>query len=241
MIAPQGYREQTPSPERLVEEHMSLVHRLAWHFHGRVGRFVEIDDLIQAGYVGLVEATSRYTVQDGVSFGAYAAIRVRGAILDALRRNSNLCRKTVLMRQTVARARSKLTQRLGREPVQEELAAEVDLTLRELQDWEARFQVNELQSLDEIYTDHSLLFGDLAASPERQTELAELKALLRASIAELPKREALVLQLCYVEELNVYEMGAVLGVTPGRVSQLKKAAIDRLRKSMAARLGEPDT
>ncbi|MEL7300662.1 MAG: FliA/WhiG family RNA polymerase sigma factor [Pseudomonadota bacterium] len=238
MIAPHGYREQRPEPERLVAEHMPLVHRLAWHFHGRVGRFVEVDDLIQAGYVGLVEATSRYTVQEGVTFGAYAAIRVRGAILDALRRNSNLCRKTVLMRQTVAKARGKLTQRLGREPDMAELAADLEITVPELQDWEARFQVNQLQSLDEIYTDQSLLFGDMGASAERQTELSELKSLLREAIEALPEREALVLQLCYVEELNVYEMGAVLDVTPGRVSQLKKAAIERLRKTMTARLGE---
>lgn len=85
---------------------MGLVQRLAWLFHGRVGRFVEIDDLIQAGYVGLVEASARYSIRDGVSFSAYAAIRVRGAILDMLRRNSNLCRKTISMRQAVLRARA---------------------------------------------------------------------------------------------------------------------------------------
>lgn len=236
MIAPQSYAEQRPNPERLVDEHMSLVQRLAWHFHGRVGRFVEVEDLIQAGYLGLVEASRRYTIQEGVSFAAYAAIRIRGSILDALRRNSNLCRKTVAMRQTVTRARGKLAQHLGREPDTIELAQALDMTPEDLQDWESRFQVNQLHSLDEVYTDQSLLFSDHDANPERATEVMQLKDILRDAIAELPERQALVLQLYYVEELNVYEMAAILDVTTGRVSQLKKAAIEKLRDIMTARI-----
>lgn len=95
MIAPKGYEEQLPSPNKLVESHIPLVQRLAWHFQGRVGRFVEIEDLLQAGYLGLVDASQRYSVRDGVTFSAYAAIRVRGSIIDYLRRNSNLCRQTI--------------------------------------------------------------------------------------------------------------------------------------------------
>lgn len=215
---------------------MGLVQRLAWLFHGRVGRFIEIEDLMQAGYIGLVEASARYSIREGVSFAAYAAIRIRGAILDMLRRNSNLCRKTITMRQTVMRARAKLAQQLGREPSPSELAEALEMSLEELQDWESRFQVNKLQSLDEVYTDQSLLFSDESLSAERQTELGQLKELLREAVEELPERQALVLQLCYVEELNVYEMAAILDVTPGRVSQLKKAAITRLREIMEARL-----
>jgi len=110
------------------------------------------------------------------------------------------------------------------------------MTVEELQDWENRFQVNKLQSLDEVYTDQSLLFSDDGTSPERHTELGQLKGLLREAIEDLPERQALVLQLCYAEELNVYEMAAILDVTPGRVSQLKKSAITRLRDIMEARL-----
>lgn len=88
MIAPKAYPEQTPQPEKLIEQHMPLVQRLAWHFHGRVGRFVEIEDLLQAGYLGLVDAGQRYSVREGVTFSAYAAIRIRGSIVDLLRRLS---------------------------------------------------------------------------------------------------------------------------------------------------------
>ena len=240
MIPPASYSEARPTPADLIEAHMNIVQRLAWMFHGRVGRFVEIEDIMQAGYIGLVEAAQRYTPQEGVTFAAYAAQRIRGAILDSLRRNSNLSRKTVTMRQSVMRTRSKLAQQFGREPEQSEVAASLDISVSELQDWESRFQVNELTSLDEVYTDQSLVFRDRAIGAERAVEVAELKDLLRDAIEELPERQALVLQLCYVEEFNVYEMAEILDVTPGRVSQIKKAALLKLRDLMDAKTGDPE-
>ncbi len=236
MIAPQSYQEQRLSPARLVEEQMPLVQRLAWHFHGRVGRFVEVDDLLQAGYLGLVDASQRYSVCDGVSFAAYAAIRIRGSIIDHLRRNSNLCRNTISKRQSIERARRKLSQSLGREPEPMELAEAMEMTTEKLQDWENRFQTNQLHSLDEVYTDHSILFSDNATTAEDALEQSQLKVLLRHAIEDLPERNALVLQLYYVEELNVYEIAAILDVTTGRVSQIKKAAIEQLRDLMQTRL-----
>lgn len=236
MIAPKGYEEQQPSPNKLVEQHLPLVQRLAWHFQGRVGRFVEIEDLLQAGYLGLVDASQRYSVREGVTFSAYAAIRVRGSIIDHLRRNSNLCRQTITMRQGIEKTRRKLGQTLGREPELTEVAEAMGQTVEELQTWENRFQVNQLHSLDEVYTDHSILFSDHGATPEDQMEMTQMKGLLRAALEDLPEREAMVLQFYYVEELNVYEIAAILDVTTGRVSQIKKAAIERLRGMMTQRL-----
>jgi len=236
MIAPKAYPEQQLSPEKLVEQHMPLVQRLAWHFQGRVGRFVEIEDLLQAGYLGLVDASQRYSVREGVSFSSYAAIRIRGSIIDLLRRNSNLCRNTIQMRQTIERTRRQLSQKLGYTPEPEEMAAELEMTIEEFQEWEGRFQVNQLQSLDEVYTDHSLLFSDFGASAEDQVEQTQLKGLLKGALEKLPEREAMVLQFYFVEELNVYEIAAILDVTTGRVSQIKKAAINRLREMMEEKL-----
>ncbi|NHQ75552.1 FliA/WhiG family RNA polymerase sigma factor [Roseovarius gahaiensis] len=236
MIAPLRYAEQQPSPTNLVEGHLSLVQRLAWHFYGRVSRYVEIDDLLQAGYVGLVGAAQRYTACDGVSFSAYAAIRVRGAIIDHLRSNSNLCRNTISMRKKVEQARRDLSQELGREPETLELAEKLKMPPEDLLDWENRFQVNQVQSLDEIYTDHSILFSDTQGTAEDDLERTQLKVILKESIGELPERSALVLQLYYVEELNVYEIAAILEVSTGRVSQIKKAAVEQLRDIIQARL-----
>ena len=227
MICPKGYEEQTPKPERLVEENMTLVKRLAWHFQGRAGRFIELDDLMQAGYLGLVDASQRYSTREGVTFAAYAAIRVRGSIIDCLRRNSNLCRTTISMQQKVRAAERDLEMEHQRAPTPEELSEKMEMTLEELQNWQARFQASRVKSLDEVYTDHSLLFQDVTPSPEEATHQSQLRTMLRKAISKLPEREALVLQLYYVEELNVYEVAAILDVTTGRVSQIKRAAIER--------------
>lgn len=233
MIAPKAYSEQVPRPEKLVEDNIALVERLAWHYRGRVGRFAEVEDLLQAGYLGLVDASQRYSKRDGVTFAAYAAIRIRGAIIDQLRRNSNLCRSTINMRQSIERARRALESKLDRAPTPEELAEAMGLTLIELQDWEARFQVNQLQSLDEVYSDFSLLFEDKTSTAEDALQMTQMKGLLAKALGEIPEREAQVLQLYYVEELNVYEIAAILDVTTGRVSQIKKAAILRLRDMLS--------
>ena len=236
MIAPLRYAEQQPSPTSLVETNMPLVQRLAWHFYGRVSHYVEIDDLLQAGYLGLVGAAQRYSPCEGVSFSAYAAIRIRGTIIDHLRSNSNLCRSTIAMRKKAELAARELSQLLGREPEKGELAEKLGMTTEELHDWENRFQVNRVQSLDEIYTDHSILFSDNCGTAEDDLERNQLKEILKQSLADLPERSALLLQLYYVEELNVYEIAAILEVSTGRVSQIKKAAIEQLRDIIQSRL-----
>ena len=233
MIAPKSYAEQLPRPEKLVEENLGLVERLAWHYRGRVGRFAEIEDLLQAGYLGLVDASQRYSRREGVTFAAYAAIRIRGAIIDQLRRNSNLCRSSISMRQAIEKARRTLEAKLERTPETAELAEALGLGVAELQDWEAKLQVNQLQSLDEVYSDFSLLFADRTSSAEDAVHLSQMKGLLAEALGNIPEREAQVLQLYYVEELNVYEIAAILDVTTGRVSQIKKAAILRLRDMLS--------
>lgn len=101
MMGPQTYAKQQNRPETLVTDNMPLVRRLAWHFHGRVGHFVEIEDILQADYRRLVDASQRYSTREGVGFSAYAAIRIRGSIIYFLRCNSNLCRATISMQQKV--------------------------------------------------------------------------------------------------------------------------------------------
>ena len=236
MIAPNRYAEQTPDADRLVAEHLPLVQRIAWHYGGRIGHFAEIEELMQAGYLGLVDASQRYSLREGVTFAAYAAIRIRGSIVDFLRRNSNLCRATIEKRREIKRAEMSLEQKLGRTPERPEIAAALGLDMAELQEIETRLQVNQLQSLDEVYTDHSPLFAQTDGGAEEALERAELKEILRDALADLPEREALVLQLYFVEEMNVYEVAAVLEVTTGRVSQIKKAAIGRLREKIARRM-----
>lgn len=226
------YPEQTPSPDRLVQSHMDLVRKIAWHLHGRVGRMAEIDDMLQVGYMGLVDAAQRYTPRQGATFAAYAAIRIRGSIIDFLRASSSLCRATIAMQQKMRAATLKLEQQLMRAPEKAELATEMGLTVPELEDWQTQFGASQIKSLDEVYTDHSMLFSDHGRSVEEKLQHDEMRRLLRRALERLPQREALVLQLYFVEELNVYEIADILGVTTGRVSQIKKAAVGRLRESI---------
>ena len=114
-----------------------------------------------------------------------------------------------------------------RTPTPEELSEKMEMTLEELQNWQARFQASRVKSLDEVYTDHSILFQDFTPSPEEATYQSQMRGILRKAISKLPEREARVLQLYYVAELNVYEVAAILDVTTGRISQIKRAAIER--------------
>ncbi len=233
-----GYAEQAPSPDRLVASHMNLVRKIAWHMHGRVGRLVEIDDLLQVGYIGLVDASQRYTPKPGVTFAAYAKIRIRGSIVDYLRSNSSMCRATIAMHQKVKAATQRLEQSLMRMPSAPEIAEVLEISVNELEGWNSQFATQQTRSLDEVYSDHSMLFEDRSVSAEDKVQQDELKGLLRDALANLPQREAMVLQLYYVEELNIYEIAEILGVTTGRVSQIKKAAVERLREGIALRQGE---
>ncbi len=223
------YSETTKDINSLIEKNMGLVRKIAWHMHGRVKSAVEIEDLIQIGMYGLVTAAQNYVVKEGVSFASYAGIRIRGEIVDHLRRNSNLCRTTIQMQQRHKTSIETLSRQLQREPNQDEIAAEMGLETKELNNWEQAFAANTHQSLDSVYDEFSIWFASSEQNPEEELTDTELKENLVEALKTLPEREALLIQLYYVEELNVYEIAKVLDITTGRVSQIKKNAISRLR------------
>ena len=130
-----GYPEQNPNVEVLISDHMDLVKKIAWHMHGRVGSSIEIEDLLQIGYFGLVTAAQKYSVKEGASFASYAVLRIRGAIVDHLRKSSNLCRTTIQMQQKTKRVESALLKRLHRSPTRQEIAHELDINLNEFDEW----------------------------------------------------------------------------------------------------------
>ena len=209
---------------------MGLVRKIAWHMHGRVKSAVEIEDLIQIGMYGLVTAAQNYVVKEGVSFTSYAGIRIRGEIVDHLRRNSNLCRTTIQMQQKYNASFEKLSRQLQREPKNSEIAKDMGLEASELDNWEQAFAANTHQSLDSVYDEFSIWFASNDQSPEDELSDTELRENLVEALKTLPEREAMLVQLYYVEELNVYEIAEVLEITTGRVSQIKKSAISRLRE-----------
>ncbi len=222
--------QQTVDIESLISSHTELVRKIAWQIHGRARYVTEIEDLVQIGYTGLIVAAQKYTPQEGASFASYASIRIRGAIVDYLRKSSNLCRTTIQIKKKYNEAVDHLERTLIRTPTRSEVAAKMDMSEDELVNWEAAFQANTPQSLDDVYDQFSVWFASDENTPEEQLNESELQNVLRDAIRTLPEREALVIQLYYVEELNVFEIAEVLDISTGRVSQIKKSAVTHLRK-----------
>jgi len=228
-----NYPEQKQDVDQLITDHLNLVKKIAWHIHGRVALSADIEDLIQIGYYGLVLAAQNYTVKEGASFSSYASLRIRGEIIDHLRKNSNLCRTTIKMQQRVRQAEEKLRSTLSREPALHEIAQFLGIDDHEMMEWEKAFQANNHQSLDSVYDEFSIWFVSDDDNPEEVMSDVELRASLKEALKQLPEREALLIQLYYVEELNVYEIAEVLDITTGRVSQIKKSAVTRLRQFLS--------
>jgi len=224
-----GYPEQQPNVERLIVDNMNLVKKIAWHMHGRVRAAIEIEDLMQIGYYGLVTAAQKYSPKEGATFVSYAVLRIRGAIVDHLRKSSNLCRTTIQMQQKAKKVEEELRSSLQRNPTPAEMAEKMGIELNEYREWEKAFNANIHQSLDEVYDEYSMWFVSKENTPEENLDRNQLKTILTTGLKDLPEKEAMVIQLYYVEELNVYEIAEVMEITTGRVSQIKKSAIGKLR------------
>ena len=230
-----GYVPDTKNRSQLIESELNSVKKIAYHYYGRIKSAVEIEDLLQIGFLGLVDASHRYVQAEQGSFKAYASIRIKGAIVDHLRKSSNLCRTTIARRKKVLAAEKILLDTHGRLPSDLELSDYLSISIEELFDWRKAFQANQLQSIDDVHNEFSEWFADLSAPVEDHIYLDELKAGLRTSLDGLKPNEALVLQLYYVEELNVYEIAEVMEISTGRVSQLKSAAISFIREDLRKR------
>ncbi|HEY9552507.1 sigma-70 family RNA polymerase sigma factor [Allosphingosinicella sp.] len=220
------------APEVLARQHMPLVRKIAWHVHGRVSSAMEVEDLIQVGMVALVEAANGFEDR-GHAFSTYATIRIRGAMIDHLRRHATICRSAMARRRELTVVRARLETRLGRGASDAEMADEMDLQAADYRQLVDETQAVRHESLDEAYSDQSMWFADVEDRADEALERENLKAAIAAGIRTLPEREAMILQLYFVEEMNLDEIGLTLGVGAARVCQIKKAALDKLRASLA--------
>jgi len=216
---------------QLARAHMPLVRKIAWHVHGRVSSAIDLEDLIQIGMIALVEAANGYEDR-GHAFSTYASMRIRGNMIDHLRRHATLCRSAMAKRKEIGKQVALLETQLGRAPTEAELATALGLSPSEYRELADSTQAVRQESLDEVYSDQSMWFADVEDRADDILEREQLRALLASRISELPEREALVLQLYFVEELNLDEIGQVLNVGAARVCQIKKAALDKLRGSL---------
>ncbi len=221
-------KPELQSPEAVARAHMPLVRKIAWHVHGRVSTAIEVEDLIQIGMIALVEAANGYEDR-GHAFATYATVRIRGAMIDHLRRQATICRSAMARRRDFAAAKEKLEQRLGREASEAEMAVELGLDPSEFRRLADETQSIRHESIDEVYSEHSMWFANVDEGADGMLEREELQEALAGAIGKLPEREAMVLQLYFVEEMNLEEIGLTLGIGAARVCQIKKAALDKVR------------
>jgi RNA polymerase sigma factor for flagellar operon FliA len=225
-------RPARPDPAALARAHMPLVRKIAWHVHGRVSSAIDVEDLVQIGMVALVEAANGYEDR-GHAFSTYASMRIRGHMIDHLRRHATICRSAMAKRKAINEASSKFESQWGRAPSEAELAEAMEIDPAEFREMADAAVAVRQESLDEVYSDQSMWFADVEERVDQTLEREELGRALAEHISELPEREAMVLQLYFVEEMNLDEIGQTLGVGAARVCQIKKAALDRLRKSLS--------
>ncbi len=221
-----------PNINQLINDHTNLVKKISWHLHGRVNSIIDIEDIIQIGMLGLISAAQNYIPQQNASFASYASIRVKGEILDYLRKSSNLDRTTISMKKNSEKAINTLRNKLGREPFHNEIASELGVSSEKYLEWTHAFEASVIKSLEDSYDDYSNWFITNALNPEEQISDVELRDNLKEALKQLEGKEALVIQLYFVEELNIYEIAEVMEVTTGRVSQIKTSAIKKIREQI---------
>ena len=217
----------------MVAENTELVRRIAYHLAGRLPSSVEVDDLIQAGMIGLLEASKHFDPSGGASFATFAGIRIRGAMLDELRRGDWTPRSVHRKAREAAKAIRQVEARTGREATEAEVAREMGLDLEAYRVVSQEAATAPLVSLDELPPE-TIDGLESADGPDQEAEGDAFKLALADAIAGLPAREGLVMSLYYEQELNLKEIAAVIEVSESRVCQIHGQALVRLR----ARLGD---
>ena len=229
---PASNKASPPPDAELVTNHIELVKRIAHHLLGRLPSTVELDDLMQAGLVGLIEASANYDSGKGASFETYAGIRIRGAMLDEVRKLDWTPRSVHQKQRHVAQTVHALEGELGRAPNEREIAAELGIDLdqyhRILAD-SSSCRLFSIEQPSDLYETTMEIPDSSGAEPDSRLSDDDKRRMLIEALGQIPERERMVLSLYYERELNLKEIGAVLGVSESRVSQIHSQAIARLR------------
>ena len=223
------------STDDLITQHVDLVKRIAQHLIARLPSSVDIDDLMQSGMVGLLEAANNFDPTRGASFETYAGIRIRGSMLDDIRKHDWTPRSVHHKYRQVAEAINAIESELGRPATSEEVAARLEISVDEYHKVLADSASSRLFSLEETLDEPSIHRSPPksdSATPEQELYKTQFRGKLAEEIEQLPERERLVLSLYYEREMNLKEIGQVLDVTESRVCQIHGQAMVRLRAAM---------
>lgn len=226
----------TSSMAEIVEQHAILVKRIAYHLVARLPHTVDVDDLIQTGMIGLLDAAQNYDRTQGASFETYAGIRIRGAMLDEIRRNDWAPRSVHRKAREISAVMQKLEQQHGRHATDNEIAKVLGLELVEYHQQLHDATGHQVFSLDEFSDNdetHAQPITAVLSGPIDALQSEKFQFSLAEAIKTLPDRERLMMGLYYNEELNLKEIGEVLGVSESRVSQIHSQTVIRLRAKLS--------
>lgn len=218
----------------LVVHYASLVKFVAGRLAAGLPKSVDTGDLVSAGVFGLMGAIDKFDPANGAKFETYAIPRIRGAILDGLRALDWVPRSVRSRSRSVQDAIAQLEHQLGRTPTDEEISAELKITVEELEKWLSDIAAGSVGPLDHVAMDNTAAEANAQIQPGRALEESELRDAMRTEISKLPEREQAILILYYEDGLTLSEIGDALGVTESRISQIHTKAVLQLRSRLAA-------
>ena len=223
----------------MIRQYQPLVRRLAHHMMAKLPANVQVDDLIQVGLIGLSEALTRYEAAQGVQFETFATQRIRGAMLDELRGNDWMSRGSRKSQKEIEQSLRRLEHKLGRPPLESEIAADLGLSLVDYQTLLGKVRGTQLVYLEDMargddeqdsFLDRHV--GDSDADPMNMLSDHRMRQALIDAIKNLPEREQFIMSMYYEQDMNLKEIAAVLDVTESRICQLHSQSIARLRAKM---------
>jgi RNA polymerase sigma factor for flagellar operon FliA len=221
--------------DELVTQYAPLVKRIAYHLKARLPATVVVDDLLQAGMIGLIEASRKYDADQGASFETYAGIRIRGAMLDELRRNDWAPKSVHRKVRDITEAIREIENRVGRDARDEEVIGLLNISKDEYYKTLQNISTHKVISWEELGVDEEAIRNSVVEHRpglHEELEKSRFQEKLAEAIASLPEREKMIVSLYYDSELNLREIGSVLNVSESRISQLLSQAHIRLRARM---------
>jgi RNA polymerase sigma factor for flagellar operon FliA len=229
------YVAHNKNPEESFARYAPFVKKIAYHLMGRLPSNIQIEDLIQAGMIGLIEAVKNYDAAQGASFETYAGIRIRGAMLDEVRSGDWTPRSVHRKQRELSEAMRKVENRKGADAKDHEVAAELGIGLDEyhhiLAD-AAGARIFSLDAADDEEDSYDSYIASQDEDPHQSLERSSFRNALTEAVKGLPQREALIMSLYYEEELNLREIGEIIGVSESRICQIHGEALLRLRGRM---------
>lgn len=216
----------------LVRTHMRLVERIARSVYSRITAAVPIEDLVQVGSIALIEAARVFEPRGVAKFSTYASCRIRGAMIDDLRRHATISRQALRDRRTFAALTDQLTGALGQRPSDTDMAQALGVDVARYRKAATATLSVRFQSIDATPSHNSSWFADTAPDAFENLARDRMQSAVAAAIDELPDVEGKVLQLYFIEEMSLEDIGDMLGVTGTRICHIKKKAVERVRSKL---------